>query len=80
MVTYSSILAWEIPCTEEPPDAVHGVEKRVRHNLATEYNRKNTSAIMLSYFHLTLILPMLEFFIVLREYMSSVWISNKSTI
>ena len=27
MVTYSSLLAWEIPWTEEPGGTVHGVTK-----------------------------------------------------
>ena len=31
MAAHSSILAWEIPWTEEPA-TVHGVAKRVRHN------------------------------------------------
>ena len=35
MTTHSSILAWEIPWTEEPgrQAMVHGVAKRVRHDL-----------------------------------------------
>ena len=42
MATHSSILAWEIPWTEEPEGAgcragySPGVKKRVRHNLATK--------------------------------------------
>ena len=45
--THSSILAWEIPCTEEP-GALQSLEsRRVRHDLATEhqqqYNTHNTS-------------------------------------
>ena len=36
MAIYSSILAWKIPCTEEPGGAtVHGVA-RVGHNLETK--------------------------------------------
>ena len=36
MATHSSILAWEIPWTEEPGRAtVHG-SQRVRHDLATK--------------------------------------------
>ena len=37
MATHSSILAWRIPCTEEPGGlhTVHGVS-RVGHNLATK--------------------------------------------
>ena len=47
MATHSSILAWEIPCTEEP-GALQSLEsRRVRHDLATEhqqqYNTHNTS-------------------------------------
>ena len=34
MATYSSILAWKIPWTEEP-GMLHGVA-RIRHNLATK--------------------------------------------
>ena len=35
--THSSILAWEIPWTEEPEGAtVHGVTKGIRYNLATK--------------------------------------------
>ena len=36
MATHSSILAWAIPGTEEPgrQAMVHGVSKRVRHDLA----------------------------------------------
>ena len=35
MATHSSIIAWEIPWTEEPGRLVHGVT-RVRHDLATK--------------------------------------------
>ena len=35
METYSSILAWRIPWTEEPGGLVHGVA-RIRHDLATK--------------------------------------------
>ena len=36
MATYFSLLAWEIPRTEEPGEAiVHGIA-RVRHELATK--------------------------------------------
>ena len=34
MATHSGILAWEIPWTEEPR-GLHGLTKRVRHNLTT---------------------------------------------
>ena len=38
MATHSSILAWEIPWTEEPGGraTVHEVTERVRHDLATK--------------------------------------------
>ena len=35
MATHSSILAWEVPWIEEPR-RLHGVTKRVRHDLATK--------------------------------------------
>ena len=45
--THSSILAWEIPCTEEPGALQSMESRRVRHDLATEhqqqYNTHNTS-------------------------------------
>jgi len=35
--THSSILAWEIPWTNEPGRAtVHGVTKKIRYNLVTK--------------------------------------------
>ena len=36
MVTYSSILAWEIPWTEEPGKLQSMGSQRVEHNLVTE--------------------------------------------
>ena len=37
MAIHSSILAWEIPWTEEPGrQQVHGVAKRARHDLGTK--------------------------------------------
>ena len=36
MATHSSILAWEIPWTEEPGGLQSTGSQRVRHNLATE--------------------------------------------
>ena len=39
MATDSSILAWEIPCTEEPWQAiVHGVTKETNMTLLLNYN------------------------------------------
>ena len=37
MATHSSILAWEIPWTEEPGGLQSMGSQRVRHNLATEH-------------------------------------------
>ena len=36
MATHTSILAWKIPWTEEPVGYIHGVAKKVRHDLATK--------------------------------------------
>ena len=36
MVTYSSILAWEIPWTEEPEGLQFMGSQRIEHNLATK--------------------------------------------
>ena len=39
MASHSSILAWEIPWTEEPGEVtVHGVTKRVRYDCVTEHS------------------------------------------
>ena len=37
MATHSSILAWGIPCTEEPGGLQSMGSQRVRHNLANEH-------------------------------------------
>ena len=37
MATHSSILAWEIPWTEEPGGLQSVVSQRVGHNLVTEH-------------------------------------------
>ena len=39
--TYSSLLAWEIPWTEEP-SRLQSMESRVRHNLQTKSTTKTT--------------------------------------
>ena len=39
MATHSSILAWEIPWTEEPGGLQSMGSQRVRHDLATERTR-----------------------------------------
>ena len=41
MVTHSSILAWEIPWTEEPGGLQSMWSQRVRHNLSTK--QRNTT-------------------------------------
>ena len=38
MATHSSILAWEIPWTEEPGRLQSMGSKRIRHDLATKHN------------------------------------------
>ena len=40
MTTHSSILAWEIPWTEEPGGLQSMGSQRVRHDLATEHAQK----------------------------------------
>ena len=42
MATHSSILAWEIPWTEEPGGLQSMGLQRVGHNLAIEHARRNT--------------------------------------
>ena len=42
MATYSSILAWEIPWTEEPGRLPSMGLQKVRHDLATEYTHTHT--------------------------------------
>ena len=37
MATHSSILAWEIPWTEEPGELQSVVSQRVGHNLVTKH-------------------------------------------
>ena len=37
MATHASILAWEIPWTEEPGGLVHGIAKRAGHDWATKH-------------------------------------------
>ena len=39
MATHSSILAWEIPLTEEPGGLQPMGSQSVRHDLATEYQQ-----------------------------------------
>ena len=39
MATYSSVLAWEIPWTEEPGRLQSTGSQRVRHDLATKQQK-----------------------------------------
>ena len=40
MATHSSILAWEIPCTEEPGGLQSMESQRVGHNLASKQQQQ----------------------------------------
>ena len=54
METHSSILAWEIPWTEEPGGLHPWRHRRVKHDLATkEQQQQNTgsSAVLLKLYH-----------------------------
>ena len=54
METHSSILAWEIPWTEEPGGLHPWGHRRVKHDLATkEQQQQNTgsSAVLLKLYH-----------------------------
>ena len=42
MATHSSILAWEIPCTEEPGGLQSTGSQRVRHDLVTKQQQTTT--------------------------------------
>ena len=45
IVTHSSILAWEIPCTEKP-DGLQSMEcKRVGHELATKQQQQHIKTV-----------------------------------
>ena len=46
MTTHSSILAWEIPWTEEPGRLQSMGLQRVRHNLATEQQQKRLRLVL----------------------------------
>ena len=41
MATHSSILAWEIPWTEDPSGLQSMGSQRVRHDLATKQQQQN---------------------------------------
>ena len=43
MATHSSILAWEIPRTEEPSELQSMRSQRVRHNLSTKHQQQMAS-------------------------------------
>ena len=46
MATHSSILAWEIPWTEEPGGLQSRESQRVGHNLATEHERHKCQVLL----------------------------------
>ena len=50
MATYSSILAWEIPCTEDPGRLLSMGCKRVGHNIVTQQHATLTQLFRLTYF------------------------------
>ena len=50
MATHSSILAWEIPRTEEPGGLQSMGSQRVEHNLVTEQQAMDKSMLKLSVF------------------------------
>ena len=48
MATHSSILAWEMPRTEEPGWLQSAESQRVRHNLVTKNNNKEFSCLCIA--------------------------------
>ena len=46
MATHSSILAWEIPWTEEPDGLQSMGSQRVRHNLATKEQQQFPNTVL----------------------------------
>ena len=51
MATHSSILTWEIPCTEEPGRLQSMGTQRLRHDLATECTHTHTHTHTHNYCH-----------------------------
>ena len=51
MVTHSSILAWEIPWTEEPGGLQSMGSQRVGHDLAIKQQQKNVFRVTLGNIH-----------------------------
>ena len=50
MASHSSILAWKIPWTEEPGGLQSmGLQKRLRHNLASKQQQSVSRAVVCSY-------------------------------
>ena len=47
MTTHSSILAWEIPWTEEPDGLQSMGSQRIRHNLATKQQQQFPNTVLL---------------------------------
>ena len=58
MTTHSSILAWEIPWTEEPSGLRSTGSQRVRHDCATEQQRQETWRVKVGQSYPTLCDPM----------------------
>ena len=46
MATHSSILAWEIPWTEEPDGLQSMRSQKVRHDLATKQQQRETKVLI----------------------------------
>ena len=46
MATHSSILAWEIPWTEEPDGLQSVRSQKVRHDLATKQQQRETKVLI----------------------------------
>ena len=58
MATHSSILAWEIPRTEESGGLQSTGSQRVGHNLVTKQQVNEEPRIFLTFYHLMLIIPL----------------------
>ena len=52
MATHTSILAWEIPWTEEPDGLESMGSQKVRHNLATKQQEQQAFSVVYLFGHL----------------------------
>ena len=52
MATHTSILAWEIPWTEEPDGLESMGSQKVRHNLATKQQEQQAFSVVYRFGHL----------------------------